>query len=302
MPSWLPFSPEALALVALIAGIYIYLRFLARHRRSTTKPTVAQADQTEALSETELERYARHIVMHDIGGAGQMRLKTAKILLIGAGGLGAPILSYLAAAGVGTIGVIDDDVVMLSNLQRQTLFKDDDLDRPKVFAAMDHLIAQNPYVNIRPYHRRFEQDIAQDLIAEYDLILDGSDNYTTRALVNRACVNVQKPLISGAISQWEGQISLFDPVAGGPCFACLFPSAPAQSQMQTCAQLGVLGALPGVIGAFMAAEAIKYITQSGRDLRGRLWLGNLLDHHYQIVAIEARSDCSICGGRGETKS
>ena len=197
----------------------------------------------------ELNRYARHIVLRELGGGGQRKLKEAKVLVIGAGGLGSPALLYLAAAGVGTIGVIDDDSVDGSNLQRQIIHRDQDIDTPKVFSAQAAMQALNPFVTVKPYHRRLTADLAAKLFAEYDLILDGSDNFDTRYLANRAAVATGKPLISGAITQWEGQISLYHPASGAPCFECLFPSRPAEGLAPSCAEAGVIAPLPGIIGS-----------------------------------------------------
>ena len=191
-------------------------------------------------SSVELERNARHIVLREIGGPGQNRLKTARVLVIGAGGLGAPALQYLAAAGVGTIGVIDDDVVENSNLQRQVIHTDARIGMPKVFSAEQAMVAQNPFVTVRPYNRRLTDEIAADLFADYDLILDGTDDVATRYLVNKTAVAAKLPLISAAISQWEGQISLFDPSRGSPCYRCVFPKTPPSAQ---------LGARPSAAGS-----------------------------------------------------
>ncbi len=185
------------------------------------------------------------------------------MLVVGAGGLGAPALQYLAAAGVGTIGVIDADMVENSNLQRQVIHKDAAIGMPKVFSAQAEMEAQNPYVKVRPYHRRSTDEIAAELVAEYDLVLDGTDNFDTRYLVNATCVAAGVPLISGALSQWEGQLSVFDPARGAPCYQCIFPEPPAPHLAPSCAEAGVIGPLPGVIGAMMAVEAIKLITGRG---------------------------------------
>jgi len=247
-----------------------------------------------ALSNAELDRYARHIVLREIGGAGQKRLKAAKVLVVGAGGLGAPALQYLAAAGVGTIGIIDDDVVDAGNLQRQIIHRDDTIGMPKVFSAEKALVALNPYVTIRPYKRRLTDEIAQDLFADFDLILDGTDNFTTRYLVNKTAVELGKPLISGALSQWEGQISLFDPARGGPCYQCIFPQAPAEGLAPSCAQAGVLGPLPGVIGSMMAVETIKYIVGAGQVLRGQMLIYDALWGETRKIGLTRRDNCELC--------
>ena len=252
----------------------------------------------KTFSDAELERYARHIVLHEIGGPGQKALRQARVLVIGAGGLGSPALLYLGACGVGTLGVIDDDVVENSNLARQVLHRDADIGQPKVRSAARALGAQNPFVTVRPYHRRLTGDIAADLFDDYDLILDGSDNFDTRYLANRVAVAQGKPLISGALSQWEGQLSVFDPARGGPCYRCLFPQAPAPGLAPSCAEAGVLSPLPGVMGAMMAAEAVKVITGAGTALRGAMLIYDALHGEMRRIELQARPDCPDCAGRG----
>ncbi|MEM9967172.1 MAG: molybdopterin-synthase adenylyltransferase MoeB [Pseudomonadota bacterium] len=248
------------------------------------------------LSETELNRYARHIVLREIGGAGQRALKDARVLVIGAGGLGSPAMQYLAGAGVGTIGVIDDDRVENANLQRQIIHNDAAIGMPKVFSAQHQLEAQNPFVQIKPYNRRLTADIAEDLIEEYDVVLDGSDNFDTRYLVNACCVSQRKPLVSGALSSWEGQLSVFDPARGAPCYACVFPKRPAAHLAPSCAEAGVLGPLPGVIGTMMAVETIKLITQAGVPAQGSLIIFDALNGETRKISITRRRDCPVCGG------
>lgn len=275
--------------------VWIYrkgLGFLRTRAMKSEQPETA----TPLFSETELNRYARHIVMREVGGPGQKALKNAKVLVIGAGGLGAPVLQYLAAAGVGTIGVVDDDVVDNANLQRQVIHRDQDIGMPKVFSAQAAMITQNPYVNVRPYHRRLGAADAAELIADYDMVLDGCDNFETRYLVNSACVALGKPLISGALTQWEGQLSVFDPNNDAPCYRCIFPQAPAPELAPSCAEAGVIGPLPGVIGSMMAIEAIKLITNAGKPLRGELLIYDALYGESRKITIEARSDCPVCGG------
>jgi molybdopterin/thiamine biosynthesis adenylyltransferase len=268
-----------------------------RRRANGNAPAQEGAEKKKAgvFSTRELDRYARHIVLREIGGPGQKRLKQARVLVIGAGGLGAPALIYLAAAGVGTIGVIDDDEVENSNLQRQVIHSIDSIGMPKVFSAQKALLAQNPDIVVRPYNRRLTEANAPELFAEYDLILDGTDNFDTRYLVNRIAVEAGKPLISGALSQWEGQISVFDPAHSGPCYQCIFPQAPADGLAPSCAEAGVIGPLPGVIGAMMAVEAVKVITQAGSVLRGELMIYDALYGETRKIGLKARSDCPICG-------
>ena len=276
-------------LTALGIGYFALLqRLKARHKPS-------QAIVSEAkFSPEELDRYARHIMLREIGGPGQGALKRARVLVIGAGGLGSPALLYLAAAGVGTLGIIDDDVVDASNLQRQIIHKDQGIGLPKVQSAMQAVAALNPFVTVLPYQRRFGPATI-DLLQEFDLILDGSDNFDTRYLVNREAVRAGKPLISGAITQWEGQLSLFDPTHGTPCYKCIFADRPAPGMVPTCAEAGVAAPLPGVIGAMMAMEAVKHITGAGKTLRGRLLIHDALYAETRVIEIIRRADCPVCG-------
>lgn len=281
--------------LGIAAAVYAYRRMLgalrARAQAAEPEPTA----KSDTLSPTELERYARHIVLREIGGPGQMRLKRARVLVIGAGGLGAPALQYLAAAGVGTIGVIDDDVVENANLQRQVIHTDNRIGMPKVFSAERAMQDQNPVVQVRPYHRRLTEEIAAELFADYDLILDGTDNFDTRYLANRTAVAAGLPLISGALSQWEGQVSVFDPAQGGPCYQCIFPEAPADGLAPSCAEAGVLGPLPGVVGSMMAAEAVKLITGAGEPLRGKMLIYDALYGETRQITLKRRDDCPVCG-------
>ena len=249
---------------------------------------------TGSFSEAELDRYARHILLREIGGPGQKRLKAARVLVVGAGGLGSPVLLYLAAAGVGTIGVIDDDVVEGSNLQRQVIHASDRIGMPKVFSAEVAMRALNPFIEVRPYHRKLTEEVA-GLVAEYDLVLDGTDDFDTRYLVNRASVAAGVPLISGAIAQWEGQLSLFHPAKGAPCYACVFPIRPAPGLVPTCAEAGVAAPLPGVIGTMMAMEAVKWITGAGETLAGRLMIHDALFAETRVIRLKRREDCEVCG-------
>ncbi len=291
---------EWLILGGLAALGWVYAQGLAA-LRARARPAAAPKAPKGTFGEAELERYARHIVLREIGGPGQKKLKQAKVLVVGAGGLGSPALQYLAAAGVGTIGVIDDDTVDNSNLQRQIIHTDTRIGMPKVFSAEAAMKAQNPHIEIRPYNRRLTEAEADALFAEYDLILDGSDNFDTRYLVNRSAVATGKPLISGALSQWEGQISLFDPARGAPCYQCIFPQAPAPGLAPSCAVAGVLGPLPGVIGAMMAVEAIKEITGAGEGLRGRMLIYDALYGETRQIALKRDATCPVCGGRHDMK-
>ena len=273
------------------ALIFGYRKLLGMLRK-TTEPEVA----SQAFRPAELDRYARHILLREIGGPGQRRLKEARVLVIGAGGLGSPALLYLAASGVGTLGVIDDDLVEGSNLQRQIIHTDQRIGMAKVQSAMAAVTALNPFITVRPYQRRLTEEIAADLIADYDLILDGTDNFDTRYLVNRVCVGLGKPLISAAITQWEGQISLYHPAGGSPCYDCIFPVRPASGMVPSCAEAGVVSPLPGIIGSMMALEAVKHITGAGQGLAGRLLIYDALYAESRVIGIKRRDDCVICGG------
>tara|TARA_B100001142_G_scaffold209438_1_gene207593 strand:+ start:182 stop:1225 length:1044 start_codon:yes stop_codon:yes gene_type:complete len=246
------------------------------------------------MSDVEIERYARHLVLKDIGGQGQQRLRNAKVLVVGAGGLGNPVSMYLAGAGIGTIGIIDNDVVSLSNLQRQILYREHDVGKSKVFATQKNILEINPHIEIKPYNRLLDSRNAQKLISEYDIIIDGSDNLKTRHLVNFACVKEKKPLISGAISQWEGQISLFDPSKNYPCYSCIFPESDKENLTRSCADVGVLSSLPGVIGSLMAVEAIKEITAVGDSLRGKLFLYDAMNCKTIKIEAERNKNCKVC--------
>ncbi|GGG80781.1 molybdopterin biosynthesis protein [Salipiger pallidus] len=280
-----------------VAAIALGYAALVRRLKARAQPEAAAGTETSkgAMSGAELERYARHIVLRELGGPGQKALREASVLVIGAGGLGAPALQYLAAAGVGMIGVVDDDVVENANLQRQVIHTDGRIGMPKVFSAREAMIAQNPHVEVRPYHRRLDAQTAMALFAEYDVILDGTDNFDTRYLVNDAAVAAGKPLISGALSQWEGQLSVFDPARGAPCYACVFPKAPAAGLAPSCAEAGVLGPLPGVVGAMMAVEAVKLIAGAGRPLRGEMMIYDALWGETRKIALKRNPGCAVCG-------
>lgn len=289
-------APWAL-LGGAIAIVIAYRAALERLRQRSAAPEAkAEPSTKSAMGEVELARYARHIMLREIGGTGQNALNKARILVVGAGGLGAPALQYLAAAGVGTLGVIDADAVEGSNLQRQVIHTDARIGMPKVFSAQEAIVALNPFVAVRPYHRKLTPEIAADLLTEYDLVLDGTDNFETRYAVNSTCVAAGIPLISGALSQWEGQVSVFDPANGSPCYQCIFPEAPAEGLAPSCAEAGVLGPLPGVVGAMMAVEAIKLITKAGTSLRGEMILYDALYGETRKIAISRRIDCPVCQG------
>ncbi|MFV0383807.1 HesA/MoeB/ThiF family protein [Paracoccus sp. (in: a-proteobacteria)] len=275
-------------IVALILG---YAALLSRLRARAIRPPAAPDDG--AITDAELDRYARHLVLREIGGPGQMRLREARVLVIGAGGLGAPLCLYLAAAGVGRITVADDDTVNLSNLQRQVIFRSDQRGEAKTHAAAAAMTALNPHVTVTPLPRRIS-DADTGLIAGFDLVLDGTDSFPGREAINRACVAAGVPLIAGAIGQWEGQVTLYDPSRGGPCLACLFPTAPKPGLAPSCAEAGVVGALPGVIGSLMALEAIKLLTGAGQGLRGRMLIFDGLYGETRMITTSRRPDCAVC--------
>ena len=243
------------------------------------------------FSEDEVERYARHLVLSEIGGPGQQALKRARVLIVGAGGVGAPAALYLAAAGVGTLGLIDDDVVGLSNLQRQIAFSTPEVGRPKVEAAAERLGGLNPHVTIQTFAERLTPDNAADRIDGFDIVLDGTDDFETRLIVNAACVAADKPLVSGALGRWSGQVGVF---AGRPCYQCLVPEVPPDAE--TCARVGVVGALAGVVGSMAALETIKLITGAGEALAGRLMLYDGLAAMARTVRVTADPQCPVCGG------
>jgi molybdopterin/thiamine biosynthesis adenylyltransferase len=283
-----------LGALGLAFGYGMLVRWLGGKAREVP----AQAPQG-GFSDADLDRYARHIVVREIGGTGQKALHEARVLVVGAGGLGSPALLYLAAAGVGHISVVDDDVVDNSNLQRQVIHRDADIGMPKVFSAQRAMEAQNPGVSVAPYHQRLDEQNAQALIGDCDLVLEGSDNFATRYLVNRVAADLGKPVIGAALSQWEGQISTWHPARGAPCYACVFPNAPAPGLVPSCAEAGVLGPLPGVLGSMMAVEAVKEITGAGKGLRGRMLIYDALYGETRMMRVKQREDCAVCGGKSE---
>lgn len=240
------------------------------------------------------ERYSRNIILPEIGGIGQKRLTRSSILIIGAGGLGAPTLTYLTASGVGTIGVIDFDTVSLSNLQRQVLFGVSDIGKLKVDSVQCRLKDLNPNTEIIKYPFKLSENNAEEIFVNYDLVLDGSDNYPTRYIVNKYCVKLRKPLLYGAISQWDGQLSLYDPNTGSACYECIFPQESNVDLETNCSTIGVLGPLVGIIGGLMAAEAIKLITNAGSSLAKELILYDSLSGQMRRYKTRSRTDCKIC--------
>jgi molybdopterin/thiamine biosynthesis adenylyltransferase/rhodanese-related sulfurtransferase len=245
------------------------------------------------LTDAERRRYGRHLVLPEIGIEGQERLKAARVLLVGLGGLGSPAAVYLAAAGVGTLGLVEFDVVDETNLQRQILYGDADVGRAKLDAAVERLAAVNPRVELVAHRERLDLDNARALVAAYDLVVDGSDNFPTRYLVNDACVLEGRPDVWGAVFRFEGQAAVFA-APGGPCYRCLFPEPPPPGLVPSCAEAGVFGALPGVIGALQGVEAIKWITGVGVPLVGRLLLFDALAMSFHEVGVPRDPACPIC--------
>lgn len=241
------------------------------------------------FSDDEIERYARHLVLVEVGGPGQQRLKAARVGLIGLGGVGAPAALYLVAAGIGTLRLIDDDTVALSNLQRQIAFDVADIGRPKVEAGAETLTALNPHVRVEPFAGRLTVATAARLVEGCDVVVDGTDDFETRFAVNAACMAARIPLVSGALGRWNGQVGVF---TGRPCYRCLVPGAPPEAE--TCARVGVIGALAGVVGSMVALEAIKLIAGAGQPLAGRLLIYDGLAGTARTVTVAADPDCPVC--------
>lgn len=247
-----------------------------------------------AWTEEEIQRYSRNILLPQVGGTGQQRLRQAKVLIVGVGGLGSPAAYYLAAAGVGTVGLIDADAVELSNLQRQILHTTDDIGRPKVISAREKLLSLNPGINVISYHSRFNAQEATKLVQDYDIIIDGVDNFVTRYLINDACVLAGKPFVHGGVLQFAGQVTTVVP-GKSPCLRCLFPTPPDDAEVLSCAQAGVLGVVPGVIGALQANEVLKYILGIGELLCGRILTFDALHARFSTITVAKRLDCPLCG-------
>jgi adenylyltransferase/sulfurtransferase len=248
----------------------------------------------EALSQAELARYARHLSLPQVGVEGQRKLKASSVLVVGTGGLGSPVSMYLAAAGVGRIGLVDFDVVDASNLQRQIVHGQSTLGVPKVESAAARLRDLNPYVTVETHQALLSSENALDILAGYDLIVDGTDNFPARYLLNDAAVLLGKPLVYGSIFRFEGQVSVFG-VEGGPCYRCLLPDPPPPHLVPSCAEAGVLGVLPGTIGTIQATEAIKVLLGVGQPLVGRLLLYDALDMTFETVRLRKRPECPVCG-------
>ena len=255
---------------------------------------VEQAAKAAGLSNEEVLRYSRHLIMPEVGMDGQLKLKKAKVLLIGSGGLGAPLGLYLAAAGVGRMGIVDFDTVDFTNLQRQVTFGTSDVGRKKLEAARERLSNLNPEIRIDTYETRLTSENALDIIREYDIVADGTDNFPTRYLVNDACVLMGKPNVYGSIFRFEGQASIFG-YPGGPCYRCLYPEPPPPGLVPSCAEGGVLGVLPGIVGCIQAMETLKLILGNGQPLVGRLLLFDALRMRFRELKLHKNSDCPMCG-------
>jgi molybdopterin/thiamine biosynthesis adenylyltransferase len=257
-----------------------------------------------ALTDDELERYARHIVLREVGGVGQAKIRNARVLIVGVGGLGSPCALYLAAAGVGHLGVVDDDVVSLSNLQRQILFTTADVDKPKVGAAAAHLAALNPGVAVTAHQVRLTADNVRTLIADYDIVADGSDNFETRFLLNDACHFAGKILVSAAVTEFDGQLATFkawDKSGAYPCYRCLFPAPPPPGTVPSCSETGVLGAAAGVMGSLQALEILKQITGIGESLAGKILITDTLAARFRTVSLAPDPACRLCGVHPEIR-
>ena len=250
------------------------------------------------LNDEELARYARHLVLREVGGPGQAKIRKARVLMVGAGGLGSPAALYLAAAGVGTLGLVDDDAVSLSNLQRQILFRTADIGRPKVEAGGEALKALNPGVQIEAHKMRVTAANVMALIADYDVIADGSDNFPTRFLLNDACFFAKKPLVSAAVTEFEGQLATYkghEPDC--PCYRCLFPAPPPPGTVPNCSETGVLGAAAGVMGALQGLEVLKILAGLGTGLTGKLLMYKALTTEFRTARLPKDPACPLCGAR-----
>jgi len=247
------------------------------------------------LTEEQIYRYSRHILLPEVGGVGQERLLRAKVFCVGVGGLGSPVALYLAAAGLGTIGIADSDQVDISNLQRQVLHYTDDIGKPKTHSAKEKLEKLNPDVNVIVYKDLITKDNIREIVREYDIVIDGSDNFPTRYLVNDACFFEKKTLVSGAIFQFEGQLSVFKTHTGGACYRCLYPEIPPEGMMPGCEEAGILGAVAGTVGTMQAVETLKEVLGIGDPLVDRLLIMNALNMSFNTVKITKDPNCRLCG-------
>lgn len=253
------------------------------------------------LTKDQLLRYSRHILLKEIGLEGQLRLLNSKVLIVGAGGLGSPCSLYLAASGVGTIGIVDNDVVDISNLQRQIIHRTEDAGRPKVESARRTIEALNPDVKILTYRERLTKEVAKDIIKDYEIVIDGSDNFPTKYLINDICFFSQIPDVFGGVFQFEGQISIFYPHGGGPCLRCMFPKPPPPHAIPSCSEVGILGVVPGIIGTLQALETIKMLLGIGEPLIGRFLSFNALNMNTTIFKVNKNPSCELCGERATIK-
>src|SRR5438105_551397 len=262
---------------------------------ATTTQTPTGRKPAAGLSKEEILRYSRHLIMPEVGMEGQLKLKNAKVLLIGTGGLGAPLGLYLAAAGVGKLGLVDFDVVDFTNLQRQVTFGTSDVGKPKSEAARSRLANLNPDIQIQSFETQVTSANALELFKDFDVIVDGTDNFPTRYLVNDACILLRKPNVYGSIFRFEGQASVFAPHLGGPCYRCLYPEPPPPGMVPSCAEGGVLGVLPGIIGCIQATEILKLAIGKGTSLVGRLVLFDALDMKFRELKLRRDPQCPVCG-------
>lgn len=253
------------------------------------------------FTEEQIERYSRHIILPEVGGKGQAKLLKSKVFVLGAGGLGSPSLLYLAAAGVGTIGIADGDSVDMSNLQRQIIHNNERVGVPKVHSAKETINKLNPDVNVQPFHGRLTAENIREIIREYDVVLDGSDNFPTRFLMNDAAFFEEKPLVSGSMFRFDGQVSVFHPRKGFPCYRCLYPEPPPKGLVPSCQEAGVLGALAGVIGVLQAVETIKLLLGIGDTLEGHLMIFDALKMSFRKVRVRKDPECALCGENATIK-
>jgi sulfur-carrier protein adenylyltransferase/sulfurtransferase len=252
-------------------------------------------EEHKVLDADKMSRYARHISMPEVGEAGQLKLLDAKVLLIGAGGLGSPAGLYLAAAGIGTVGIIDNDVVDQSNLQRQILHDESEVGKPKVDSARRRMLGINSDINVVTHQTRLDRTNVEEIFSQYDIIVNGCDNFSTRYLVNDACVFLKKPMVDGSIFRFEGQITVFDPEHDGPCYRCLYPAPPPPEMAPSCQEAGVFGVLPGIIGVMQAIEVIKIALSMGEPLIGQLILYDALKQKFRTMKIRRDKNCPVCG-------
>ena len=270
------------------------MRELSEHGVKILRPPSAPPTSLQ-FSEQEVQRYSRHILLGEVGGIGQARLRDARVLVVGAGGLGAPLSLYLAAAGIGTIGLVDDDVVELSNLQRQVVHATARVGTSKVSSAAETLSALNPLIKVRQHPIRLDADTVLPLVGQYALVCDGSDNFPTRYLLADACALAARTLVSASVSRFEGQLSTFAPHRGGPCYRCLHPEPPPPGAAPSCAEAGVFGAVTGVMGTLQATEVLKEVLGLGEGLSGRVLVWDALATRFHLIRLKPDPDCPLCG-------